>query len=295
MRPIKDPTDPPRAATRQDSLNAYNAAVELMNALNSAGYGDPRNIDNLFTGEKYDVEPLKPYTDRDVQNALNERYDNVRSYLEEGPDPHRQKMFETYQRMGAGAVEGKTYEEWEGFQDSYMDGPVLRTRELSVSKINPDLPLGYYDPRIDPQGMLTQAHPETGDFVQFPYYDPLAIKPYDTLTAEEKAERLEKYGPEPERPKSDLVEVRRPDPAPRPLPSRMPSSEVDKRLRPMTVLKEEKGREPELIMRANPRMRTGEEPNYYKVWDDKRKQWTTRPVEPEELERYRRQNRIEGS
>lgn len=52
------------------------------------------------------------------------------------------------------------------------------------------------------------------------------------------------------------------------------------------------GRKPELMMRSNPRMRTGQEPNYYKVWDNKRKQWTTRPVEPEELERYRKENKI---
>jgi len=51
------------------------------------------------------------------------------------------------------------------------------------------------------------------------------------------------------------------------------------------------GKQPELIMRTNQGMRTGQEPNYYKVWDDKGKQWSTRPVEPEELDRYRRKNK----
>lgn len=51
------------------------------------------------------------------------------------------------------------------------------------------------------------------------------------------------------------------------------------------------GKQPELIMRTNQGMRTGQEPNYYKVWDDKGKQWSTRPVEPEELDRYRKENK----
>lgn len=67
--------------------------------------------------------------------------------------------------------------------------------------------------------------------------------------------------------------------------------ELDMSLKPMSDVKPKQGRQPELIMRSNPQMQTGQEPNYYKVWDDKRKQWSTRPVEPEELDRYQRENR----
>lgn len=74
---------------------------------------------------------------------------------------------------------------------------------------------------------------------------------------------------------------------------RMPETpELDKTLRPMMAVKRKEGRKPELIMRPNDQMQTGQEPNYYKVWDEGRKQWSTRPVEPEELDRYRRENRI---
>jgi hypothetical protein len=74
--------------------------------------------------------------------------------------------------------------------------------------------------------------------------------------------------------------------------SRTPETpELDRNLKPMSVVKEKKGRGPQLIMRSNPNMKTGQEPNYYKVWDEKRKQWSTRPVEPEELEYYRNKNR----
>lgn len=75
-------------------------------------------------------------------------------------------------------------------------------------------------------------------------------------------------------------------------PKSMGSPELDKSLRPMTAVKRKEGRKPELVMRSNDKMKTGQEPNYYKVWDEGRKQWTTRPVEPEELDRYRRENSV---
>ena len=50
--------------------------------------------------------------------------------------------------------------------------------------------------------------------------------------------------------------------------------------------------EKELIMRANPGMRTGQEPGYYVIKDDGKKN-RVRPVENEELQYYRTQNRIQ--
>jgi len=75
-------------------------------------------------------------------------------------------------------------------------------------------------------------------------------------------------------------------------PRRPESPEIDKSLRTMSAVKRKEGRKPELIMRSNSQMQTGQEPNYYKVWDEDRKQWSTRPVEPEELDRYRRENKV---
>ena len=46
----------------------------------------------------------------------------------------------------------------------------------------------------------------------------------------------------------------------------------------------------ELIMRTNPNMRTGQEPNYYVVKDGNRKR--VQPVEQEELDYYREKNRV---
>ena len=78
-------------------------------------------------------------------------------------------------------------------------------------------------------------------------------------------------------------------------PRRPESSELDKSLKPTMSVVSKQGRKPELIMKSNPQMKTGQEPDYYKVWDNKRKQWSTRPVEPEELDRYRNKNEIKQS
>ena len=70
------------------------------------------------------------------------------------------------------------------------------------------------------------------------------------------------------------------------------SIDRDMKLVPMSEVRAPEGRKPELIMRASDKMKTGQEPDYYKVWDEKRNQWSTRPVETEELDRYRQENRV---
>ena len=67
---------------------------------------------------------------------------------------------------------------------------------------------------------------------------------------------------------------------------------IDKKLQTSTSIPTS-GRAPELVYKVNGRMRTGQEPNYYKVWDKKSKSWKVRPVESEELEYYRGKNKIQ--
>jgi len=67
---------------------------------------------------------------------------------------------------------------------------------------------------------------------------------------------------------------------------------IDKELQTSTSIPTS-GRAPELVYKVNGRMRTGQEPNYYKVWDKKSKSWKVRPVESEELEYYRGKNKIQ--
>ena len=82
-------------------------------------------------------------------------------------------------------------------------------------------------------------------------------------------------GPEPLKPMKPLKAGRQ----------ELPARELQESV-PMDIPQVQK----ELIMSANPRMRTGQEPNYYLIKDGNRKR--VRPVEEEELQYYRTQNRI---
>ena len=45
-------------------------------------------------------------------------------------------------------------------------------------------------------------------------------------------------------------------------------------------------------MKADQSMSTGASPDYDVYWDEKRKQWKTRPIDQEEVDRYKKENRI---
>jgi hypothetical protein len=135
-----------------------------------------------------------------------------------------------------------------------------------------------HDPRIMPEEQVIMKNPETGAIMAVP------------------------LNPEPSSPPPKVVSTTRIEPISHrippplePLPMReagpIPSEELDMNLRPMRVIRST-GRMPRRVMRSNPNMRTGQEPNYDVIWDEKRKQWTTRPIEPEELDYYRRKNKV---
>ena len=68
---------------------------------------------------------------------------------------------------------------------------------------------------------------------------------------------------------------------------------VDKELQDSTSSIPTSRRNTELMYKLNANMRTGQEPDKYKVWDEKGKKWSMRDVEPEELEYYRNKNKIQ--
>ena len=68
---------------------------------------------------------------------------------------------------------------------------------------------------------------------------------------------------------------------------------VDKELQASTTSIPTSKRNTELMYKLNANMRTGQEPDKYKVWDEKGKKWRMRDVEPEELEYYRNKNKIQ--
>jgi len=59
---------------------------------------------------------------------------------------------------------------------------------------NPLAPPIYLHPNITPQGSESYESYRWGDSTDIPYYDPIAVAPFDKLTTEQKEKRVEKYG-----------------------------------------------------------------------------------------------------
>lgn len=278
---------PSNHATRQDSAAAYSASQRTLDDLRKEGY--TQEIARKHMGDRFimmdhghiSMDDQMRYMRGEFNEAEKAAYNK---YIAEGGHPD----------VGIHEYFGVPSREVRG------DGMIYarpQTPHVTDARVG-------YNPDIQPENVVIMQNPETGAIISVP----VNPKPSDL-----KINRVE-----PDLSRQNVLDdgstltpmrmVRRePVPgmfaatrevAPEPLPMRgpmqIPTEERDMSLRPMMVRKQQKGRQPELIMRSNPRMRTGQEPNYYKVWDDKRKQWTTRPVEPEELQYYRKRNRIEG-
>jgi hypothetical protein len=273
--------------------------VELLRALEQQGY-------DLYDVRPYDdINRILDKHHRRARGEYNE--DEIRQY-----ETFIEDMKEGYEDFYPAEVprflhgqfpedywwpkgEYPTIDEYYSIYDNTTEGNVTRAREMTTGVMNPNLPTGYYDINIDPQGIAKAS--AQSDYVELPYYDPIAVKPYDLLTEEEKKERREKYGPEkkyePEKKSNRTSTPRRPRVViPERLEPRGLTYETPERDIIRDVLKpSEYGREPQLIYKSSNRTRTGQEPNYYRVWDDKEKQWKMRPVEPEELDFYLRENK----
>ena len=293
---------PPSVATRQDSLDAYDAAQRLQRMVDMWPYET-----RVETGE-------------DVLQRLADHFRKARGeYTEQEIAIYNELRDQGI--LGQGRYEGiETIDDYYGVYNPTTDGDVTRVRELTTSVVNPRLPLGYYDTGIQPQGLIrgaaTQYLPIVnprevrevepsyeqesvgGDIIEFPYYDPIAVKPYDLLTEEEKKERREKYGPEPwEEEKEKIVkvvkQVSEPEPEPEPEPTPQPEPEPDPITeRKVRVVKEPIGRQPQYLFDeantgARGTTRTGQVPYAIVEWNDKRKQWKVRDLSDEEIQEYK--------
>ena len=289
---------PTSVATRQDSLDAYDAAQWLQRMVEMWPYEN-----TIETGE-------------DVLQRLADHFRKARGEYTE-PEIAIYNELRDQGILGQGRYEGiETIDDYYGVYNPTTDGDVTRVREMTTEVVNPRLPLGYYDTGIQPQGLMrgaaTQYLPIVNprevrelnplyekeslglDIIEFPYYDPVAVKPYDLLTEEEKKERREKYGPEPWEKEKEVKVVKQvsapePDPQPEPEPSPEPDPTPERKVR---VVKEPTGRQPEYLFKARNTggrgsTRGGQVPYAVKEWDDKRKQWKVRNLSEEEIQEFR--------
>jgi hypothetical protein len=255
-------------ATYQDSAAAWQATQRMLNQMRSEGYTDVYRrgipMDRSYINASYYAGDATSMNDH-LRRMRGEFTPEERALYEKYADEFRADG------ISAG-LKGDIYDFF-GARDRVQRGGMVYSSPVTPHASKAMVP---HDPRIMPEEQVILKNPETGAIMAVP------------------------LNPEPSSPPPNVVNTLRVEPVSRrippplePLPMReagpIPSEELDMNLRPMRVIRST-GRKPQRMMRSNPNMRTGQEPNYDVIWDEKRKQWTTRPIEPEELDYYRREN-----
>ena len=95
----------------------------------------------------------------------------------------------------------------------------------------------------------------------------------------------------------EYVDVESPSQTMTPVKKRgLPQNQIvatdERQLQEMLLDERKKGREAVRVMKSDQQMRTGASPDYDVHWDEKRKQWKMRPIPQEEVDRYKKENRI---
>jgi len=266
---------PSNQATRQDSAAAYSASQRTLDQLRKEGYTEEFRRHDM--GDRF----MRTWNNAPI--SMDDRMRHMRGDFNEAEKASYNKYMENHDDPGLGIYEYFDIPS-RGFQGDGMIYARPRTAHETNARVG-------YNPDIQPEYVVTMENPETGAIISVP----VNPKPSDPEVKEKVVKTLTQ-NPLRE-PVPGMFAATR-EVAPEPLPMRgamqIPTEDRDMNLRPMQPIKFT-GRQPRRVMRPNPRMRTGQEPNYDVIWDDRRKQYVTRPIEPEELEYYRKQNRIQGS
>lgn len=175
------PTDPPN---KTDSVNVRNSSLEFEKAIKNLGYEqDPNWLSSLDEYLSYEDGKIIPnfYLGR-----INKK-ETPKGYTSYPLPPNTYKMGSAERRDGEGEI-GEGYK----YLEQISPTKYIASELISPDGYNTDLPTFELDSRIEPQGV--RYYEELNDKVKFPYYDPLAVTPWQDLTPEEQVERRDKYG-----------------------------------------------------------------------------------------------------
>jgi len=186
-------------ATRQDSLNVYNSAVNFKNKINKLKY---EKIPSVYGSDEF-TKKNNLYIFKDGKITINKNIED------------KEELVDNSTTRKNGDVYLNSDVALKGNQKSFFskpigdNHPILKkvnnnqyetTEQSSFLGYNTKLPTILMDGRIIPQKTNMYNLDENkinntdGDFVVFNEYDPLAVKPFGLLTDKEKAERVRKYG-----------------------------------------------------------------------------------------------------
>lgn len=174
------PTDPP---TKIDSVNVRNSSLEFEKAINNLGYEKSPEQNMLDEYLSYEDGKIIPNF---YLGNINKK-ETPKGYTSYHLPPN------TY-KMGSAARRDRDRKIGEGYKYLEQISPTkyIASELISPEGYNTDLPTFELDSRIEPQGSV--YYEEAEDAVMFPYYDPLAVTPWQDLTPEEQVERRNKYG-----------------------------------------------------------------------------------------------------
>jgi hypothetical protein len=175
-------------ATRADSLALYN------NALNKIKF------------YKNNSDYIKDFSGTNFKSA-EVRKNLIKNYKNVGPD-NRVRKWLIDEMIENAEEENKPLTSTEKLAlkkqlNTVKFGPVGGTNLTSFGDIvreqfdtyyNPLSPPIYLHPNISPQGSEQYMSRRFSDTTDIPYYDPIAVKPFDLLTDAEKKLRVKKYG-----------------------------------------------------------------------------------------------------
>lgn len=154
-----------KKATTSDSLAVYNNASQVRNYyLNNPDY-HPVGIPI-----KYSTSKIFNSNDAGVQLMKNNNYNTIQpghnTSTKITPDQYRKNV----------------------------DGNKYYQRELQNTMLDLNSPMSLFDKRISPQFQTDYSNLNTGDVVTMNQYDPIAVKPWNMLTDDERKIRVQKYG-----------------------------------------------------------------------------------------------------
>jgi probable phosphoglycerate mutase len=199
--------------TMQDSLRVYNSALNTMNYYkNDKRHLSPEINEFSRTIERADINEvgsrnLNQYRQM-YKELVNNDEDRVSSRLYK--QDYKESKQQLLDKVAKTIVEAKS-----------APPGIAYYKDAYPSKIDINAPSAIVDERIKPQGWINFKSSVTGLHSSEPagsvtglwYYDPLAVKPYNMRTEEEKIKWNKKYGKE-----TPKQLVSKPTPKPEPAP-----------------------------------------------------------------------------
>lgn len=181
---------PTLVPTRQDSLALYNNALEKIKfykgnpdyrmQAKTPGYTDFKKADT----RKKLIKEANQMSQRGItDDVIKELINNTIRTGKPLTDDQKSKLRQQLNKRTFGKVRNTNLTSF---------GDILVGK--ADTYFNPLAPPIYLHPNITPQGYEGYSSKRFGDISEIPFYDPIAIAPFDILNPKQQKERLKKYG-----------------------------------------------------------------------------------------------------